>query len=373
MWTRSGRAAAQGTAADTSANGGSERHRAETTLAGSWLVLGKDGRLTAYARARAGLLRWTQTRPGGAEWTGPDLFPVAGLTDLHVVQGADTYVHFLGRREVTKGDGPPAVDVVHAIQYQTGRPVTEWRSLGNPHKDAAKAARFGTPTGAVSAGGNVHVFARNAGGGVMLRRELAGGKWSAWTDLKGRLVQDPVAVVAFASGHVEALAGGQDLVMRWTQEKPDGAFAQTPTMALSVARGSVVGLETAPDRATYYWTDPESGGVVAHRPDGPVIPLGGTPAEGPMAVLRVPLDGYDCTVLAHRDVGGRVVLAACGTENEQAGVWWSPTRERGVGAPALARDAYGRVVLGVIDAGGALRIARQNDEAGLALAPSVAV
>lgn len=373
MRTRSGRAAAQGAAADTSANGGGERHRAEATLAGSWLVLGKDGRLTAYARGRTGLLRWTQTRPGGPQWTGPDLFPVTGLTDLHIVQGADTYVHFLGRREVPKADGPPAVDIVHAIQYQTGRPVTEWRSLGNPHKDLAKAARLGMPTGGVSSNGSVHVFARNAGGGVMLRRELAGGKWSPWTDLKGSLAQDPVTVVAYSGGRVEAMVGGQNLVMRWTQDKPDGNFSQAPTIPVAVVRGSAVGLETGPDRATYYWTDPATGGIVAHRPGGWVIPLGGAPAEDPVAVLRVPLDGYDCTVLAHRDIEGQVMLAACGTENEQAGVWWSPTGERCVGAPALARDAYGRVVLGVIGADGALRTARQNDEGGLALAPSVRV
>ncbi|MDX3629091.1 hypothetical protein PV728_01940 [Streptomyces europaeiscabiei] len=373
MRTRSGRAAAQGATADTSTNGGGERHRAEATLAGSWLVLGKDGRLTAYARARTGLLRWTQEKPGGPRWTGPELFPVSGLTDLHIVQGANTYVHFLGRREVVKADGPPAVDVVHAIQYQTGRPVTEWRSLGNPHKDRAKAARFGTPTGGVSADGSVHVLARNAGGGVMLRRELTGGKWSPWTDLKGSGVQDPVTVVAYSSGRVEAMAGGRDVIMRWTQEKPGGDFGQAPTIPLAVARGSAVGLETGPDRATYYWTDPATGGIVAHRPGGRVIPLGGAPAEDPVAVLRAPLDGHDCTVLAHRDVEGQVVLAACGTENEQAGVWWSPTGERCVGAPALARDAYGRVVLGAVGADGALRTARQNDEAGLAMAPFVRV
>ncbi|EKX63717.1 hypothetical protein Sipo8835_08930 [Streptomyces ipomoeae] len=373
MRTRSGRAAAQKAAAHTSVNGGGERHTAEATPAGSWLVLGKDGRLTAYARGRAGLLRWTQTRPGGAQWTGPDVLPAPDLTDIHIVQGADTYVHFLGRREVEKADGPPAVDIVHAIQYQTGRPVSEWRSLGNPHKDRQKAARFGMPTGAVSANGTVHVFARNAGGGVMLRRELPGGKWGPWTDLKGSLVQDPVAVVSHASGHVEAMVGGQDLIMRWTQDKPGGDFRQAPTIPLAVLRGSAVGLETAPDRATYYWTDPATGGIVAHRPGGWVIPLGGAPAEGPVAVLRVPLDGYDCTVLAHRDIEGQVMLAACGTENEQAGLWWSPTGERCVGAPALARDAYGRVVLGVIGAEGALRIATQNDEGGLALAPSVRV
>lgn len=75
MRTRSGRAAAQGATADTSTNGGGERHRAEATLAGSWLVLGKDGRLTAYARARTGLLRWTQEKPGGPRWTGPGSSP----------------------------------------------------------------------------------------------------------------------------------------------------------------------------------------------------------------------------------------------------------------------------------------------------------
>ena len=267
-------------------------------------------------------------------------------------------MHFLGRREVAKAEGPPAVDVVHAIQYQTGRPLTEWRSLGNPHKDRAKAARFGAPTGGVSADGSVHVLARNAGGGVMLRRELAGGRWSPWTDLKGSGVRDPVAVVALSSGRVEALAAGQDVLMRWTQDKAGGDFGQEPTLPLAGVRGGAVGLETAPDRVTYYWTDPSTGNAVAYRPGGGAIPLGGTPTEDPVAVLRAPLDGYDCTVLALRDAEGRVMLAACGTENERAGVYWVPTGERCVGVPALARDARGRVVLGVIGVDGALRTSR---------------
>jgi hypothetical protein len=346
---------------------------AEATVAGSWLVLGKDRRLTAYARTRAGLLRWTETRPGGPQWTGPDLFDVPELTDVWLAQGADTYVHFVGRRESRRGDGPPAVDIVHAIQYQTGRPVTEWRSLGNPHKDREKAAQLGVPSATVSTDGTVHVFVRNAGGGVMLRRETPGGKWGPWTDLKGSMAQDPVAVAALASGRVEAMAVGQNIVMRWLQKTAGGDFGQAPNIPLVVAPGSAVALETAPDRITYYWTDPATGGIVAHRPGGWVIPLGGTPVGEPVTVLRTTLDGYDCTVLAHRDLHGQVMLAACGTENEQAGVWWSPTGERCVGAPALARDAYGRVVLGTIGADGALYIARQNDEGGLALAPSVRV
>ncbi|WP_217566145.1 hypothetical protein [Streptomyces sp. GbtcB7] len=374
MRTRSGRAAVRGRAkVDADAPGGAGRHVADTVVGGPWLVLGKDGRLSAYAHGRAGLLRWTEVRRGGSRWTGPDVFPAADLTWVSVAQGADGYVHFLGRREVRKGDGPSAVEIVHAIQYQTDRPVTEWRSLGNPHKDRDKAARLGVPSGAVGPDGTVHVFVRNAGGGVMLRRELPGGKWGPWTDLKGSRVQDPVAAVVHPSGRVEAMAGGDGCVMRWVQEEPGGDFRQAPNIPLAVAPGSAVALATGPDRATYYWTDPATGGIVAHRPGSWVIPLGGAPAGEPVVALRAVLDGYDCTVLAHRDLDGQLMLAACGTENEQAGLWWSPTGERCVGAPAAALDAYGRVVLGMIGADGALCVARQNGGGGLVMDPSIRV
>lgn len=97
MRTGSGRGAARGRAAGQVVEAGREQQVAEGCLDGRWLVLGKDGRLTAYARSRAGLLRWTETRPGGPHWSEPDLIPVPDLTDLSVTQGADTYVHFLGR------------------------------------------------------------------------------------------------------------------------------------------------------------------------------------------------------------------------------------------------------------------------------------
>jgi len=374
MRTGSGRGAARRRTDDrVVAHTEAERYTAEATLDGRWLVLGKDGRLTAYARTRAGLLRWTETRPGGPHWTGPDFFPAPDLTHVSVVQGADAYVHFLGRRETRKGGGPPAVDIVHAIQYQTGRTVTEWRSLGNPHKDREKAARFGVPAAAVSASGRVHVFARNAGRGLMLRREGATGKWEPWEDLKGSGVQDGPAVVAHASGRIEVLAGGDQDAMWWRQAEADGDFRREPNIPVRVAPGTPAALETAPDRATYYWTDRDSGQLVAHRPGGWLIPLGGAVAEHPVTAVRAVLDGYDCTVLAHRDHEGQVMLSAFGAENEQAGLWWSPTGERCVGAPALALDGSGRVVLAVIGPDGALRVARQTGGPGLALAPSLRV
>ncbi|MFD3494088.1 hypothetical protein ACFWWB_26575 [Streptomyces sp. NPDC058690] len=371
MRVRSGRAA-QGRASAKGAlrNVESEQRYAEAPVGGRWLVRGKDGRLTAYARNRDGVLRWTEESPGGPRWQGPDFIPVPHLTHLSVSQGADSYVHFFGRRSRQKGDGLPTVDIVHAIQYQTGRPLTAWRPLGNPHKDPDRAARIGAPVPAVAGSGAAYVFVRNAGGGIMLRREGKGAKWEAWTDLKGSLAQDAMAVSVAESGRIELLVPGSGQAMRWTQAESNGAFEQAQSIPVSIAPGGVAVLETAPDRNTFYWTDPTTGGIVAHRLGTWVIPIGGTPAEGPITVLRAMLDGYDCTILAHRDLDGHVMLAACGTENEGGGLWWSPTGERTAEIPALALDVYGRVVLAMIGADGGLYVARQNREPGLAMDPA---
>ncbi|SCF64740.1 hypothetical protein GA0115255_101301, partial [Streptomyces sp. Ncost-T6T-2b] len=150
-------------------------------------------------------------------------------------------------------------------------------------------------------------------------------------------------------------------------------WCAAPTIPVAPGAGTLVGLETAADRVTYYWADPATGGVLAHRPGEWVIPLGGGPVDGRIAALRVALDGYDCTVLAHRTVEGDVMLAACATENEADGLWWAPTGERSAVPPALARDAYGRVVMATLGDEGGLRIAVQSGEPGLVMGPSLHV
>ncbi|MFB7285861.1 hypothetical protein [Actinacidiphila glaucinigra] len=342
------------------------------TAAGTWLVLGTDGRLTAYAPCQGGLLRWTETAAGGDGWSGPDFFAAPGLTHLSIAQGGDGFVHFLGRRERPRADGRVAVDVVYALQYQSGRPLTEWVPVGNPHKEPERAGLLGVPVGAVDTSGAVHVFVRNAGGGVMLRREGKDGRWEPWSDLQGSQVQDGLAPTAMSSGHVELLASTGTSALRWIQPEAGGVMRRTPDVRSAPVPGSVAALETAPGRLTYYWADAGSG-LVAYRAGNWAIPLGGDPAGDAVAVVRTALDGYDCTVLAYRDVEGRVMLAACGTENEAAGVWWSPAAERSVGCPGLALDVYGRVVLATIGADGALYISRQRAEQGLAMGPSARV
>ncbi|MFG2591901.1 hypothetical protein [Streptomyces sp. NPDC048438] len=347
-----------------------DRHAAVAAVDGQWLVRGKDGRLTAYARHADGVLRWTEVRPGGPEWSGPDLFRVPHLTHLSLAQGADGYVHFLGRRSVPKKGGPPVVDVVHAIQYQSGRALGGWHSLGNPRKDSDQAPGMGAPVGTVGRFGLVSFFVRTGAGGVMLRRDDKDGKWASWHNMNARGTEEGIAVTLGASGIIDLLVQGPGTAMHWRQASPGGGFSREQDIPVQMAPGSVTALETAADRCTYYWTDPGTGGVVAYRLGGWVIPLGGAPADGPVSVLRAPLDGYDCTVLAHRDLDGHVMVAACGTENEGGGLWWSPTGERTEMPPALAIDSAGRVVLGMIGADGALYIARQNPEAGLAMAPA---
>jgi hypothetical protein len=335
------------------------------TASGSWLVRGKDGRLTAYAPCRGGLLRWTEVRPGGPGWSGPDFFPVADLTHLAVIQGADTYVHFVGRRERQRAGGAVQVDVVHALQYQTGRPVTEWRSLGNPHRDPEKARRFGVPTAAVDSAGTVHVFAPNAGGGLMMRREDKGGKWEPWVDLRGSEVQGGPAAAAVSTGHVEVLAPADGAALHWVQPEPGAVPQRTIDVRPAPLPGSVAAVETAPGRLTYFWTDPMGSGLVCHRRGGWSVPLGGTPGDGANAVLRTTLDGYDCTLVAHRGAAGGVLVGVCGTENESGGLWWTDTGRSCLGSPALAHDAYGRAVVAAFDPDGALCVARQGDGPGL--------
>ncbi|MET7855996.1 hypothetical protein ABZS81_01945 [Streptomyces sp. NPDC005318] len=346
----------------------SRRHQVYGTPRGRWMTLGKDGRLTLYTRTDGGLLRWTQQSPGGERWDGPDFVPIADLTDLTIVQGADSYVHFLGRRERRGSDGP-SVDIVHAVQYQTGRPVAEWRSLGNFYRDRETGRKVSAPAGAVDAWGTVFVFVRNAGRGLQVRREGKGGKWGAWQDLKGAGLAADIVPSVTSSGLVEVFAPSDRGAQQWRQDDPDGPLLIVQPLPFHALEGSATALETAPDRLTYYWTDTNRTGVVSYRAGAWPVPVGGQPGDGAVVALRTPLDGYDCTVLAQRGAGGTLLIGVCSTEGEQGGVWWSDTTEECVGDPALALDGHGRVVVAVRGRNGAVSVARQESGPGLTLSP----
>ncbi|MBP8532745.1 hypothetical protein [Streptomyces sp. MK37H] len=338
------------------------------------LLRGKDGRLTAYALVTGGVARWTEDRPGGAEWTGPWLIEVSGrLAGLTVVQSPEGYAHLVGLRHRPGGAGEPArVDIVHATQFQTGRPLTAWHSLGTPHpRDARKAERTGPPAAAVDSSGALRVFVRNAGGGVSARRQDPKGTWERWTDWKGTHVLGGMSAAATADGRLELLApAGKGAALRWYQPKPGAAPKQGEDVPADARPDSASMVESSPGTLTHYWRDARSGEVMAWRPDSPApAPLGGATGTGPVAAVRAMVDGHDCTVLAHQDTAaGGLAVAAHPCEDEAAGVWWTPSGEQGAHTPALALDSQGRVVLAALALDGKLLVARQKtDERGLAL------
>ncbi|CAM5549073.1 hypothetical protein GCM10010329_26620 [Streptomyces spiroverticillatus] len=382
----------------------------------SWMVRGKDGRLSAYGVADGALLRWTETRPGGPDWKGPEVFPALELTGLTIAQGTDGFVHVVGRRQRKDTEA----EYLHATQYQSGRPLGAWSSLGTrTYPDPARVARMGAPTVAVDGSGAVHVFVRNGYGGVLLRRQAANGKWEEWKDLRGVGCGQPLTATTTDAGLIELLATtNQGHTTRWTQPDRGAPFSPPAPLPFDASEGTVTGLETTENELTYYGqvplteptddappTDgtPPSDGTLptdgppapapttiatlcAHRtgpdpdpdpdPDHPLTPLRGTEPtpHTPLAALRAPIDGHDCTILAHRTTTGRPALAACRTLAEPEGLWWSLTGPECLGPPALALDATNRVVMAVIATDGTLHVARQRtDEKGLSLAAWVRV
>jgi hypothetical protein len=336
---------------------------------GDWLTLGRDGRLSLYVPTEGGLLCWTEDTMGGPDWSGPRFVPVAGLTHLAVVQGADTYVHFLGRRERTGADGTRRVDIVHATQYQTGLAFTDWRSLGSPHPDREQGLLLGPPSGAVASDGRVHVFARSAHGDLVLRRETPSGKWGAWERLKGGGISPWPVAVALASGRIEVCVDAESGVFVWRQHEPGGDFVGPRGFALHTSPGTVAALETGRDQATFFWSDTETGAAMSWRAGGWPASLGGSATARPYATLRASLDGYDCLVLAYRDQDGHAVLGVGGDEDEGSGMWWYALTEPCEGSPALARDGRGRVVMALVGPDGTPRVARQEAGAGLSMGP----
>lgn len=337
-----------------------------------WLVRGKDGRLTAYAPGDGHVLRWTEARPGGPAWKGPEPLPAPDLLPyFSVAQGADGYVHLVGTRRRPLSDGAAAHEIVYAIQYQTGRPLREWRSLASPYpSDPSLAEKMGLPSAVVDGDGSLHVFIRNAGRGVTVRNQARTGAWNGWLDIKGRRVVGTASAALAGDGHLEILAPTSDVLQRWSWEKPGAPFARADDVPLRVAPDSLTSVVTGEDGGlTHFWHDAEDGTVRAWRPsEGEPARVGEGTGTGPVAVLRTDVDGHDCTVLAHRDrATGRPALAAYPTGNEGAGATWTLTGSPCLGAPSLALDGAGRVVMAAIGTDGALWVARQKPEPGLAL------
>ncbi|WP_405828124.1 hypothetical protein [Streptomyces sp. NBC_00105] len=344
-----------------------------------WLRLGRDGRLTAYASCSEGLVRWTESAPGSDVWQGPDLFPVEGWAGrFTLAQDSNGFVWFAGTRY--RDGAPGGREFIIAAQYQTGRPLGDWRAVGNPFPEPEREGESQPPPGdpmvLPDGAGSLHVVATRFGSGVCGRTRRADGKWDNWTDYQGKWARGAVVPLVTAQGRAEFLAPFRGGASYWSQDRPGNAFRWLGRMQADAVEGTFSAYETGPGTGTYFWRHPADGGVIAYRPMAPAgaprapMPLGGAGGAGPVGIARTRINGYDCTVLLQRGAEGCPEIAAYPTEGEQYGAWWAPVGDRCAGLPAIALDARGAVTIAMIDTDGGLRIARQDlMDAGLAFEP----
>lgn len=336
-----------------------------------WLVRGVDGRLSAYLPSAAGVLRWTEVRAGADEWTGPELLDGPDLLPgLDVVQDAQGYVHLFGLRRRKRPDGEKFVEMVHATQYQSGRPLGPWHSAGNPHgNDPAKSRQAGFPAAAFDAEGGLHVFVRNVGHSISTRRQGADGRWSAWQHLRGVMVADELVALTGGAGVPEVWARVRDAAaaVRWHRATPGGEWAADATGAVSPSPGS---LSAAPEAGTVRYRYAGSNEVCVQVPGSGAVSLGGPDGTGPVAgVAGVDIQGWGCTVLVRSGESGACLVGAHADGRPESGVWWFDAGETSVVPPAVAVDGLGRAVVAVLGDDGRLRITRQvQGDAGLVFA-----
>ncbi|MFE0675377.1 hypothetical protein [Streptomyces sp. NPDC058867] len=330
---------------------------------GDWLIRGRDGRLCVYWHSQDAVLCRTEHTPGGS-WGAPRR--VGGEQRVQagfaLGRGADGYTHLGAWRPTRSGES----GLVHSTHFRPLLAPLDWLPVGHPNK---QGERTGTPAVAVDAEGRAYLFVRNRGKGVHTVNQKERGGWNGWHDLKGSRVDEELVAVTAESGLVEVYATGPAGVLRWLQEEPGGRPVAAEPLAVPVAPGTLGALPTSKEHTTLFYAD-GAGLLHAWRPDGDPVPLIEAAGPGPVAVLRCVLGGHDCTLLAQRSASGRIAFAAYPTESESAGLWWT---ESGPALPegsrvAMAEDAEGRVVAATLTPDGELRVARQKDEPGLALA-----
>lgn len=355
------------------------RQGPQSAPVGRWLFRSHDGRLTAYATAPDGLVRWTEHESGGGAWTGPEVIDVPGWTGhVSIAQSREGYVHFAAARKAPSTDaGGP--EVVVATQFQTARALTPWHSLGTPKPPTGTAgdtAVCGPLIVVNQSSGSVHVVVSLRAGGIVRRSRNSDGNWGGWKSVTHQPYEGGLDIVMAEHGPLEILALSPAGADRWVGTS-QGRFQLNDRIGTAVVDGTVTACETGPKRATYFWRYPGDGSLVAWRAQGSqhaqgdgLMPLGGAGGRGTPGVARAAVGGYDCTVLAQLGLEGGIQVTAYVTENEGYGTWWADLGGPDAELPQVAVDGAGRIVLAAIDKEGALHLTRQDTaQEGLAFEP----
>ncbi|MFF2331453.1 MULTISPECIES: hypothetical protein [unclassified Streptomyces] len=328
-----------------------------------WLTEGFDGRLSAFQPSAAGVVRWTQSEPGGAAWQGPELLPGPRLMPgLRVVRDLQGFPHLFALRRTGLKGGGDEVSIVRAAQYRTGRPLTPWHSLGSPNPGNRHRGReVGFPAAGFDAAGGLVVFARNFGHSVSYRYQGADGVWAPWQHLRGVRVADELVTVTTARGEVELLARARDsaAVVRWYRTGPDGAWTEDRTVPLSPRPGS---MAAGPEPGTLVFRDLLTNEPCLWWPGATApVPLGGTDGDGPVTGVRgVQKDGWAYSLLVRSGSGGGCAVGAYAEGRADAGVWWNELGAESGRLTAAVRKHTGLVTLAAVTAGAQLAISHRE-------------
>ncbi|MFE0646169.1 hypothetical protein ACFW2Y_31875 [Streptomyces sp. NPDC058877] len=331
-------------------------HGPAPVLQGSWLTRGAEGRFSAYLPRDGEVVRWTE-EPGGG-WSGPVSLGGEGLTPfLAVGQGVDRYVHLVGLRPTAGGEGH--VELVHAVQFQTGRPAAPWRSLGHSN---GKSPWTGNPAVAVDAQGRVHVFMRNGGGGISVRAQKDAGGWHPWWDLLGSKTDPLPVAVTNGSGLVELYSSHAKGLVRYVQREAGAKPIREELLPASVTMGTLAAVTGPSGHVTLFYLDQEDQ-VMSWSPERSLPPtaLGKAAGGGRLFAANCLIDGSDHTVLAQQSEDGRLALATHPSEQEAEGLTWVETGERhGTLDAVLTRGLDGGLVTMAMAGGRAPLMARQK-------------
>lgn len=267
-------------------------------LQGGWLTRGEEGRFSVYLPRDGEVVRWTEEPDGG--WSGPVSLGGDGLTPfLAVGQGADRYVHLVGLRPTAGDEGH--VELVHSIQFQTGRPAVAWRSIGHSN---GKGPWTGNPAVAVDAQGRAYAFVRNGGGGLSVRAQKDAGGWHPWWDLHGSGTDaSPVAAVN-GQGRVELLTATAKGLLRYVQEEPGAKPVRQDVVPAEAAPGTLAAVTGPSGHVTLFYCD-KDGGVRAWSPGRGLAPTRLADAIGTGRIGRDPLSDRRLRLHGPRPAVGR--------------------------------------------------------------------
>jgi len=356
-------ALATGVEPEAEGHGGLQRFTPST----QWLTLGGDSQLFAVAPVGGRLAAWRRPTAGSGSWETvalPALEFDGGFAPVaETVTALDGRVYVFGQRlALAESDHEHGRGILVSRQSRDGGAFTPWTELGGPSgnttRDSMRRRLLGSPRGTVAlADGGVQFFARNAGNGVSSRRIAFGRGWSHWLDFGGDGA-DGASAVSALDGMVDIAAPGDRSIRHWIQDGPLGQHTRdsqvdTPVTAtaltlVDLGNGNVALLtRESPSVAVAAYLCPQGAPWTSAKP----VRLGDVGGHGPVAA-------------ALNAGGSRLALATRSAEGNAAYAWWDWTTDAApvwrtagpaiTGAPALALDADGVMVLAVHGTDGAV-------------------